>query len=79
VDPVKVLQSEGVEFDDHDRANPNQRISISRAGRSVPMRPRISTGASDASSGARSVTAAPETTRSHSASNAQPAPAPKSP
>ena len=27
VDPVKLLQSEGVEFDDHDRANPNQRIT----------------------------------------------------
>ena len=26
VDPMKLLQSEGVEFDEHDRANPNQRI-----------------------------------------------------
>ena len=24
---TKLLQSEGVEFDDHDRANPNQRIT----------------------------------------------------
>jgi len=27
MDPVKLLQSEGVEFDDHNHANPNQRIT----------------------------------------------------
>ena len=39
VDPMKLLQSEGVEFDDHDRANPNQRITTADFAQLLAIEP----------------------------------------